>query len=42
MVGMLVGGDEAERHRITGRPFQVAAGKNPGSVAVNDRWRSRK
>ena len=33
---MLVGGDETERHRIVGRPFQVAAGKHPGGVTVDD------
>ena len=36
VVGMLIGGDEAERYRIMGRPFQAAAGKYPGGIAVDD------
>jgi hypothetical protein len=36
VVGMLVGSDKAERYRIVSRPFQVAAGKHPGGVAVDD------
>ena len=36
VVGMLVGGNKAERHRIMRRPFQSAAGKHAGRVAVDD------
>src|SRR5215213_6426271 len=32
VVGMVVGGDEAEGDRVIGRPFQLAAGKHPGGA----------
>jgi hypothetical protein len=35
VVGMIVGRNEAERHRIIGRPFQLAARKHPRRVAIN-------
>jgi hypothetical protein len=34
---MLIGGDVAESHRVVGCPFQFAAGKHAGGVAVDDR-----
>src|SRR5271165_550187 len=34
VVGMLVAGNEAERHRVIRGPFQVAAGKHPGGVTI--------
>jgi hypothetical protein len=36
MVGMLVGSDESERHRIIGRPLQLATGEHARRVAVDD------
>jgi len=33
VIGMLVGGDEAERHGVKGGPFQLAAGEHPGGIA---------
>ena len=36
VIRMLVGGDEAERHGVISRPFQLAAGKHPGGIAIND------
>ena len=35
VVGMLVRRDEAERHRIIGRPLQLAARKHPRRIAIN-------
>ena len=35
VVGMIVGRDEAKRHRIIGRPLQLAARKHPRRIAVN-------
>src|SRR3712207_7532489 len=32
VVRVLVGGDEAERHRIVGRPLQLAAGEHAGGI----------
>jgi hypothetical protein len=35
VVGMIVGRDEPKRHRVIGRPFQLAARKHPRRIAVN-------
>ncbi len=35
VVGMVIGGDETKRHRIIARPFQLAAGKYPGGITVD-------
>ena len=35
VVGMIVGRDEAERHRVIGRPLQLAARKHARRIAVN-------
>ena len=35
VVGMVVGGDVAERHAVVSRPLKLAARKHPGGVAVN-------
>jgi hypothetical protein len=35
VVGVVVGGDVAERHAVVSRPLQLAARKHPGGVAVN-------
>ena len=37
VVGMLVGGDEAERYQIVSRTLQVAAGKHADGVAVDNK-----
>ena len=37
VVGVLVRRDKAERHRIVGSPLQLAAGKHPGGVAVDQK-----
>ena len=37
MVGMVVGGNEAERHRIVSRPLKSAARKHPRGVAVDQK-----
>jgi hypothetical protein len=36
VIGMLVRGDEAERHRVIARPLQLAARKHPGGIAIDD------
>ena len=35
VVGVVVGGDVAERHAVVSRPLKLAARKHPGGVAVN-------
>ena len=35
VVGMRAGGDEAEGHRVIGRPLDLAAGKHAGGVAID-------
>jgi hypothetical protein len=35
VVGMIVGGDEAERHAVIGRPLELATRKNARRVAVD-------
>jgi hypothetical protein len=35
VIGVLVGGDEAKRHRIIGGPLQLAAGEHARGVAVD-------
>ena len=35
VVGVVVGGDVAERHAVVSRPLQFAAGKHPRRIAVN-------
>ena len=35
VVGMIVGGDETKRHRVIGRPLQLAARKHARRIAVN-------
>jgi hypothetical protein len=35
VVGVLVGRDEAERHRVIGRALQLAAGEHPRGVAIH-------
>jgi len=37
VVGMVVGGDEAERHAVIGRPLQLAARKHARRIAVNQK-----
>ncbi len=36
VVGMVVRGDEAERHRIVGCPFEFAGRKYPGGAAIHE------
>ena len=36
VIGMVVGGDVAERHRIVGRPLQLAAREDAGGVPIDD------
>jgi hypothetical protein len=36
MIAMPIGGNEAERHRIMRRPFQLAARKHAGGIAIDD------
>jgi len=36
VIGMLIGGDEAQRHRIIGRPLQLAARKHAGGIAIDE------
>ena len=36
VVGMAVGGDEAERHQIVRRPLQLPAGERPRRIAVHN------
>src|ERR1017187_1087164 len=35
MVGMIVSRNEAERHRVIGRPLQLAARKHARRIAIN-------
>ncbi len=47
VVGMGIGGDEPERHRVMRRPLDLAAGKRPRRVAVDQkrqqhRWMMRR
>ena len=35
VVRMLIGGDEAKRQRVIGRPLQLAAGKNAGGLTID-------
>ncbi len=37
VVGMIVRRDEPKRHRVIGRPLQLAAGEHSCRVAVNQR-----
>jgi hypothetical protein len=37
VVGVLVGRDEAEGHRVIGRALQLAAGEHPRGVAIHQK-----
>ena len=37
VVGMIVGRNEPKRHRVVGRPLQLAAGEHPRRIAVNQK-----